>query len=111
MIPRVAAHSPQAQRLSANSLPPQAGSTRTKRQRPSPGETARTRFEGPQPSAARQPQAEWPYSASCAAEAFFLRVDSAAFTAPMIAGATDTATIPKTMTSKCSCTNGTPPKK
>ena len=35
----------------------------------------------------------------------------AAFTAPINAGATDTATMPKTMTSKWSCTNGMPPKK
>ena len=43
--------------------------------------------------------------------AFFLRPFRAAFTAPMTAGATDTATMPRTMTSKCSYTNGTPPKK
>ena len=30
---------------------------------------------------------------------------------PMNAGATDTATMPSTITSKCSCTNGIPPKK
>ena len=49
-------------------------------------------------------------AAGCA-YALALRLDSAAFTAPMTAGATDTATMPRTMASKCSCTNGTPPKK
>ena len=46
-----------------------------------------------------------------ASSAFFLREPRAALTAPMMAGATDTATMPSTMTSKCSCTIGMPPKK